>query len=222
MLQQSPAHHSFFRDWLLYFKAGLFGLFIFALSYGYLRWQNIPSELNKSVADTAIILMGCSMLLTSICYFWNFLDWSIVYRKYLGLIGFAFGLAHFLLSWGTFTNLLNISTWQQGKMWPALAGALALVIFSIMALVSNSFAARQLGVVTWKHILRTGYIAVIFVWVHVVLLKSARWITWFQGGMKTLPSLSLLVALFMTVVIVMRICLWWSLKRAASPAIKAR
>ncbi len=213
MLQSPTPHRSFFPDWSLYFKTGIFGLIVFGLSYAYMKWLNVPGEVNKSMADTAIILMGSSMLLSSVSYFWNFLDWAIIYRKYLGLIGFAFGIAHLLLSWGAFLSLLKISTWEQGKMWPALMGAVAFGIFLIMALVSNSFSARKLGVMTWKGILRTGYIAVIFVWLHVVLLKSARWITWFQGGMKTLPSLSLLVAIFMTIVIIMRILLWWSLRK---------
>ena len=211
---------SFLGELPLYLKTGIFGLLVFALSYSYMRWLNIPGELNKSMADTAIILMGFSMLLSSVCYFWNFLDWVIIYRKYLGLIGFAFALVHVGLSWTPFMSLLNADTWQQGKMWPVLMGAMALGIFSMMALVSNSFIARKLGFVTWKRILRTGYGAIMLVWLHVVLLKSARWITWYQGGMKTPPSLSLLVTIFMTVVVIMRICLWWSLRKAASRPIK--
>lgn len=209
-----------FGEWLLYLEAGIFGLLVFALSYTYTGWLNIPGQLNKSLADTAIILMGFSMLLSSVCYFWNFLDWAIIYRKYLGLIGFAFALAHIVLSWTPFMSLFTMNAWQQGKMWPILMGAVALGIFGIMALVSNLYIARKLGFETWKRILRVGYGAVMLVWLHVVLLKSGRWITWYQGGMKTPPSLSLLVTMFMTVVVVMRIFLWWSLRKAASKSIK--
>ena len=201
------------KELSLYIKTAIFGVAVFGLSYWYLHWMGIPSELNKSTADTAIILMGLSMLLTSICYYWNFLDWSIIYRKYLGLIGFAFAAAHLVLSWEPFLSLFTTNTWQQGKMWPVLTGAVALVIFTIMAIISNTFLARKLGVILWKRILRTGYLAVTFVWLHVILLKSARWVTWYQGGMKTLPSLSLLVTIFMTIVVVMRIFLWWSLRK---------
>lgn len=202
------------RELGFYLNTSVFGAIIFAACYGYLRWMNIPSELNKSAADTAVILIGLSMILSSVCYFWNFLDWSIIYRKYLGLIGFVFGLAHLLLSWEAFKSLLKVSTWEQGRMWPAFSGLLALGIFTIMALVSNTAAARMLGGKNWRYVLRTGYLAIIFVLAHVILLKSARWVTWFEEGMKTPPSLSLLVTIFMVIVLLMRLLLWWRLSKS--------
>jgi hypothetical protein len=63
--------------------------------------------------------------------------------------------------------------------------------------------------------LRWGYAAVILVFAHVVLLKSARWITWYNGGMVTPPSLSLMVSGFMLLVLVMRVVLLLTLKRKA-------
>lgn len=214
------------RSWLdlegwYYIKTAVLSLAVFGACYGYLWFLAIPGELNKSVADTAIILMGWSMLLSSVCYFWNAMDWAIIYRKYLGLVGFAYALAHMALSWQPFVNLFLAETWQKGAAWPALAGTVAMVIFAIMAAISNSLLARKLGGLWWRRILRTGYVAIIFVWLHVVLLKSARWLTWYQEGMQTLPSLSLLVSVFMVVVLVMRLALWWSLastaRKAAAP-----
>lgn len=202
------------RELKFYVKTGIFSAVVFAACYGYLKFLAIPGEINKSVADTAILLMGLSMLMSSISYFFNRLDWAVIYRKYLGLVGFSYAIAHVLLSWDAFTALLKVSTWEQGKYWPAFAGLTALVIFAIMALVSNSTLARSLGKY-WRVVLRTGYIAVIFVFAHVVLLKSARWITWFEEGMKTPPSLSLIVTVFMAIVLVMRVVLWLSLSRAA-------
>jgi DMSO/TMAO reductase YedYZ heme-binding membrane subunit len=81
-----------------------------------------------------------------------------------------------------------------------------------MAIISNRYSAIHLGGKTWRILLRTGYLAVAMILAHVVLLKSGRWLTWFNGGMKTLPSMSLLVAGFMVVVILMRLILWASLR----------
>lgn len=200
------------KDWLMYVKTGVFGLLVFGAGYGYIKWLGTPGELNKSVADTAIILIGLSMLISSVSYYVNFLDWSVAYRKHLGLIGFAFALAHLLLSWGAFLNLFTLNTWEQGRMWPALTGTAALLIFAGMALVSNTVAARIFGK-SWRGILRTGYIAVGLVLLHVFLLRSARWMSWYRGGMKTPPSLSLLVGSFMLVVLVMRLALWFNLRK---------
>jgi DMSO/TMAO reductase YedYZ heme-binding membrane subunit len=196
-----------------YFLTGIFGLVVFGLCYAYFKWMGIPGELNKAAADTSIILMGLSMWLSSLGYFFNVFDWAIVYRKFLGLIGFAFALAHLILSWEPFKALFSAATWQAGHAWPALAGVIALVIFTIMALISNSGAARLLGGKAWRHVLRTGYIAVLLVMVHVVLLKSPRWISWYEGGMKTPPAVSLLVTIFMAVVVLMRLLLWVALLR---------
>jgi DMSO/TMAO reductase YedYZ heme-binding membrane subunit len=195
----------------LYIRVLIFSLIMFAAFYGYTSWMKIPNVLNKAAADTAIVLMGLSMILSGVCYFWNFFDSMIRYRKQLGLIGWAFGLAHVILSFSALQALLKPESWAKGIIWPAFTGVIATIIFTIMALISNNLMARSLGGKWWRFILRTGYIAIIFVFAHVVLLKSVRWITWYQGGMKTLPSLSLLVSIFMVLVLLMRIALWISL-----------
>lgn len=200
-------------DFKYYFHVLLVGLVTLGVTFGYLKWLGIPGELNKATADTAIILVGLSMGLTSIGYFWNFFDTLIVYRKYLGLIGFAFALAHLILSWAPFTAFLTGVAWSHDEAWPLAAGVVALFIFTIMALISNSWAAKVIGGKRWRQLLRVGYVAVLLVLAHVVLLKSARWMVWFEGGMQTPPSLSLLVSIFMVVVVGMRVAMWWSLRR---------
>lgn len=214
------SNHLMFKEWGFYIKTGIFGMIVFGLIWSYLKWLNIPGELNKAMADTAVVLMGFSMLLSSICYFWNFLDWAISYRKYLGLIGFAFSIAHLLLSWEEVESLLKFWAWEGSPNWPFICGGVAFAIFLLMALVSNSAAARMLGALTWKRILRAGYIAVLLVTAHVYLLKSGRWLTWFNGGMKTLPSMSLLITIFMIIVVGMRVLLWWVLKQKAQKAMR--
>lgn len=196
----------------LYGRTLVFGLLVGGLFYTYTTWLKIPNALNKSVADAAIFLIGCSMILSSMCYFWDFLDHMIVYRKYLGLVGFAFSLTHMLLSFSALQALFKSETWAKGAMWPALAGSMAMIIFAIMALISNRLMALKLGGKVWRGILRAGYLAVALVGAHVVLLKYGRWVAWYQGGMKTWPSSSMVVAVWILVVLVMRIALLIALK----------
>ncbi len=196
-----------------YSKVLIFGLVVFGLLYWYTVAQDIPSPVNKAVADTSVILMGASMLLSSICYFWNFLDFKIIYRKYLGMVGFAFGILHIVLSFSALQRLFLLETWQQNAYAPALAGLLAAIIFGVMAVISNTFAMSVLGGKLWRYILRTGYLAMILVLAHVVLLKLARWTTWYNQGMQSPPSASLLISVFIVIVVVMRVLLWWSIKR---------
>lgn len=211
-ISKNLARQAMVTDFWHYIKVLVLGLAVFAFSYSYTASQNIPNVLNKSVADTSIILIGLSMLLSSLCYFWNFLDSQSIYRRHLGLIGFAFGLVHIGLSWSTLQKLFDMATWQRGAYWPALTGLIATVIFTIMALISNTYSIKKLGR-AWRPILRWGYLALIMVFAHVVVLKSARWITWYNGGMATPPSMSLMVTIFMVVVLVMRVVLLFSLKR---------
>jgi DMSO/TMAO reductase YedYZ heme-binding membrane subunit len=194
-----------------YIKVLLLGLLIFAVFYYYLTWLEIPGMLNKAIADTSVILMGLSMLLTSVCYFWNFADTTIIYRKHLGLVGFGFAMIHLVLSNKTLLQLTNETSWQTGAVKPVIAGLVATIIFAIMALISNKIATTKLGGVGWGRILRTGYIALFFVLLHVVYLKGARWIPWFQTGIDRPPSLSLLITIFIIIVLLSRILLWLSL-----------
>ena len=76
----------------LYIRTSFFGLVVFAIIYGYISWLQIPGVLNKSVADTAVVLIGLSMILSGVSYFWKSFASKIVYRKHLGLIGFAFAV----------------------------------------------------------------------------------------------------------------------------------
>lgn len=196
----------------LYFQTSIFSAVIFGITYWYITWLGIPNALNKSVADTGIILMGWSMLLSSVCYFWNFLDKMIIYRKYLGLVGFAFGVVHLILSWGAFLRLFSFANWQNGILWAPLAGTLAFIIFLMMTLISNKYMIGKLGGKLWKQLLRTGYVAVIFVAIHVIALRWGRWMSWAEEGFNSPPSMSLLVTVFTATVVLMRIALWIALK----------
>lgn len=206
-------------DFNRYINVLTLGLVIFGIFYLYLFWQGSLNILNKAIADTSVILIGLSMLLTAICYFWDFADTKIIYRKHLGLIGFAFAVVHLLLSKQAFLKLLDYASWQNGAVKPVVAGLTATIIFTIMALISNNVATKQIGGIGWRRILRTGYFALFFVLAHVAFLKGKYWFNWWQGGAQQPPALSLVVTLFIVVVLVSRILLWLSLllKKRTAP-----
>ena len=155
----------------LYVRVFIFGLLIAAIFYWYTTWLKVPNPLNKAFDDTSITVIGLSMLLSSVCYFWDFMDTKIIYRKHLGLVGLAFGLTHIFLSFGVFTRLFTSQAWQQGIPYGPVTGVLATIIFAIMAIASNQYAAHVLGGVSWRKMLRTGYLGVVLIWLHVFFLK---------------------------------------------------
>lgn len=196
---------------LLYAHTLVFGLLFFAIFYVYNAALGASGLLNKAVADTAVILIGLSMALSGLCYFWDIFDTKIIYRKYLGLMGYAFTLVHVLLSTRAFAKFLDPVAWETGSVLPVIEATMATAIFTIMALISNAYSAKELGGVTWRRILRTGYIALIFVLMHVALLKAKHWMEWWQSGFGAPPIASLMVSIFILLVLLLRIALWASL-----------
>lgn len=194
-------------DLKMYIQTTFLGIFLFVASYYYITWLKIPNPLNKAVADTSILLIGFSMMLASLCYFWNVFDRFITYRKHLGLVGFLFGLAHIYLSSGALQKLFIAETWQKGVPWGPFTGAIAAVIFIVMALVSPGAVAKVIGGHLWRTILRFGHVAIALIWLHVYFLKWGYIVKWYNEGMKTFPSTSLIVLGFMTIVILLRITL---------------
>lgn len=200
-------------DNMMYVQTIVLGIIFAVALYYYTVWLKIPNPLNKSVADTSIILIGLSMTMASVCYFWNIFDRFIVYRKHLGIIGLLFGIAHIYLSFGFLQKLFVLETWKNGAMWPQLTGLLAALIFIVMALISPSAIAEKIGGKLWRRVLQFGHVGVVLIWLHVYLLKFGRIMQWYTGGMKTPPSASAIILAFMTIVIVLRVALWVALLR---------
>lgn len=197
----------------LYINTIFFAAVVYILTYFYISFTPARLPLNNAVANTAVFLMGFSMVLSSICYFWNFLDKLIIYRKYLGLVGFAFAVTHVLLYIPVFMALFSVEAWQNDFILVPLTGLVALLIFTVMAVISNKFMAGKIGGKLWKNILRTGYIAFIFVLLHLIFLDTSKWAKWVTEGFPTLPSMSLLISIFILWFLLMRVLLWIALSK---------
>lgn len=192
---------------VMYMQTTVLGIILAVASFYYISWLKIPNPLNKAFADTSIYLIGFSMALASVCYFWNLFDRFITYRKQLGVVGFVFGLIHIYLSFGVLQKLFMFETWQKAVPWGPFTGAIATVIFFVMTLATPSVVAKKLGGQLWRSILRFGHVAVALIWLHVYFLKFGYILKWYNEGMKTFPSSSAIVLAFMTIVIVLRVAL---------------
>ncbi len=126
----------------------------------------------KTFAGTANILFALSLSLSSFGYFFNFLDTKILYRKYLGLLGYFSALIYTVLLpasnperyfYGFFDNF-----WSSD----ILLGTAAMAIFTGMALISTDKAMLAIGPVRWRHLLRLGYLAFFLLVVRAVLNQA--------------------------------------------------
>lgn len=209
----AAAHSKYQHVW---WRAGLFSLFILFIVFGYnfLQMETLSLRVwNRSFADAGMILIGISFALSGLCYFFNFLDTKILYRRDLGLNGFYMVAVH-----GLYSFLFNKFTpwfkyFESDRLLAFVPAVISLLIFFGMALISNKYAAKALGSEKWRAMLRLGYIAYILGAVHAVLWGFDDWQEWF--GTSTLPPISLVIAVFVTFVLVLRIALWFALKRGS-------
>lgn len=166
---------------------------------------------NKALAVTALVLVCLSLALSAICYFWDFADRQIIYRKHLGIIGFFYALAHTIVSLFFLPAYFTFPTYFLQPWQPFLAGLLALVILTFMAATSNNWAIKKLGAENWRKLMRiTGYTALILAIIHLTLLKYRSWVNWLTEKNKILPPLSLLAILFATGILLLRLAFWVS------------
>jgi len=214
----------------LLWRTGWVSLSVFLFSLWYLSLTEpgtLPVTVNKALADTAMILIGFSFALSGLCYFWDFFDTKIIYRKYLGIAGFAFGLAHGVMSLifylylkprGYETNPIFIldHQWDFGSffipnLYAFASAVIALLIFAMMTAISNQYAIHELGGVWWRRLLRVGYLAYIFATLHFLIKNIPEWKVMFATGVQTLPPLNMFIFLLVVGVIMLRSVLWYSL-----------
>ena len=201
------------KSWKLLFNTLVFSSFIFIAGSLYLFARRGNYDLyiaNKVFATTALVLIGLSLTLSGFCYFWDFVDTKIIYRKSLGLVGFAFAVLHIIVTLNFLPHKFAYPNWFVDHNISVTFGILALFIFTIMAAISNHFAILELGGKRWRMILRVGYLAFIFVIIHFTILKYPGWLKWFATREPLLPPLSLLEVIFAVAVVGLRIALFIS------------
>lgn len=194
------------------------GVFLFTTLYVSLeRGAFTLGVVNKASAHTAFILIGISFALSSICYFWNFLDSKIVYRKDIGLSGFAFAMAHGIISFWFLPNRFPFPEYYLASenILSFIFAVSALLIYAVMAAISNHFATHILGGVLWRYLLRLGYVAYVYTILHFALQEYEEWIGWFAHRETVIPPSSFFLFLFGMLIILLRISLWIALLRKA-------
>lgn len=192
----------------------VFFLYMYAYADGFR-----PFVISASFAGSAAILFGLSFAMSGFAYYFDFLDPYVAYRKYLGLTGFWFAFVYsvlLLLSnpdkywYGFFDNFLS------GDV---LLGLSAMAIFGLMALVSNNWAMRHLGVANWRRILRLGYFAYFLLVARAYVTEKTMWKRWFDDPSQGLPPPRILLSAFALAVIAFRgsmiISKWMKKKRDA-------
>lgn len=200
-------------------RTWIFTILISVVVYGYNAFtQSADIQtarlLNHTLADVSILLIGLSFALSGICYFWNFADTLIIYRKDLGLNGFYLALTHTIM---VLIRRPVTSFLEPERIGPFMAAVLSLIIFTVMASVSNRYAITALGGVGWRRILRFGYVGYVFGLIHLGMLNVDRWIAWVLTTPATMSEvfapMSFMVFTFGCMVLGLRIVLQMDLRK---------
>lgn len=216
LLQSSPPTKSANPEIKLWRNAAIISLIIllFIAAYQYLtRGRYSLYAFNGTIASTSMILIGLSFALSGICYFFNFADSYIKYRKHLGVAGFFYAALHAGISLVLYpkkTAALEFFLSEERRV-PFLLGVSALLIFLMMALISNRYAITKLGGKLWRHLLHLGYLAYLLAIVHIILLNP-------DIRVLPVPPLFVLILCFALLVLLLRVLLFWKSRSAKQKA----
>lgn len=167
-------------------------------------------------AATGAVLIGSSFALSGIGYYFNFLDKEVYERKYLGLLGYFFALTYtFMLPF------VNPELYWYGipkNLFSAdyILGIGAMLILTMMAIISNKSMMLKVGPQRWRKLLRLGYVAYAMLIARAIVVEGRVWYVWFFELSMSLPPPRLLISIFAALVILLRISVGIS-KMIATP-----
>ncbi len=145
---------------------------IAVLAWYYFIQQGFPVNLNFTnavVAFSATVVLALAFLAGPVGRIRR-LKRALLYRKDFGLVGYALASVHVLLSaWLVMDREAPIAYSDASSL--VFAGV-AFMVFTLMAITSTRSWVRHLGYANWKNLQRTGYVALAFVAIHIVLLQQ--------------------------------------------------
>jgi len=173
---------------------------------GDVEWRHFPLFiLNKAIALAAVIFVGASYLIGKIIH-WYDLDAKLrlVVIKFCGLLGFFLATVHAVMS------VLLMKPAYFGKYHDAAGemnlrgelgmtvGILALLFLLSPAITTLPMMPKALGGWRWKRSQRVGYLALLLVSLHLVVLGLKGWLTpekW-PSGMVPISLIAFVAAVF--------------------------
>lgn len=164
---------------------------------------------DKVLAFTAFILIGFSLVLSSVAYFWDFADDKIMYRKYLGLVGYFLLVIHLIILLYFLRDRFPFPDYYLAsqRIIPFIfIGIPAIVIYTMMAAISNHYAIKLLGGKLWRDLLRFGFLAYFYSTLYFSISSYSEWIVWYKTGGGIIPS-SFLMLLFGILVLMLRVAM---------------
>ena len=178
---------------------------------GDVSWAHFPLFiLNKATSLAAVIFVACSYLIGPLLKWHNRSPQKLVIIKFCGLMGFSLAAIHAFMA----VCVLNPAYFAKyfdpdGRLnWIGelgmTVGVLALWALTMPAIATAPTMAKELGGWRWKRVQRMGYLCLLLVVAHVVVLGWRGWMKpagWTAG----LPPISLLAVSAALVALVVKL-----------------
>lgn len=159
---------------LVMYGLPLWGFITLFFFYGYGEISLVM--FNKIAGLLGLGLIAASLLIGPISFFLPYFDRLKIYRKYLGVAGFLIALVHAGISYSI--KFHSDASFMFSPNNPYLlgvwAGLLGIGIFALMTLTSNNKAVKSLGFKKWKIIQSAGYIGLLAVMLHFILMETNK------------------------------------------------
>ena len=172
---------------------------------GDVEWRHFPLFiLNKATSLAAVVFVSCSYLIGKIIR-WHDHDKALrlVVIKFCGLMGFFLAGIHAFFSLGLFSPAYYAKYFDeagrlnlQGEL-AISVGVIALFFLMAPAIMTLPMMPKAVGGQRWKRGQRAGYVTLILVVVHLVVLGLKGWLAprgW-PAGIPPISLVALLVAL---------------------------
>lgn len=167
---------------------------------------------NKILAGVATVLLGLVLLSGPVSRVFPRFHRYIQYRKEAGIISFFLALAHGVVSFFFLRHKFPLERFYTTGLWPFIFGLVAIIVLTLIFVVSNQRSMRTLGSKAWWFIQSWGVrAALLLTALHVGVMKYKDWVKWYQvGGAAELshpewPGLGLLVGWFLGFVVLTRL-----------------
>ena len=173
---------------------------------GDVAWRHFPLFiLNKAIALAAVFFVGASYLIGKIIHWYdNDAKLRLVVIKFCGLVGFFLATVHAVMSlllmnpayfgkYHAVDGTMNL----QGELGMSI-GILALLFLLSPAVTTLPMMPKALGGWRWKRSQRVGYLALLLVSAHLVVLGLPGWLTpgkW-PSGMVPISLIAFVAAVF--------------------------
>lgn len=171
--------------------------------------QYIPMYVtNKVLAFASVVFIGISYVLGPLHVFDKKLfETKLAFRRSFGLIGYGCAAIHTMISMMLLTPYYYPGLYAAGRFTlfgqlHLLSGILSIAIFTLVAVSSLPGIVQSMTGGLWHQIQRTGYIAFIFVLLHVYTVGVRGWadVTTWPSGLPPISLIAFNIVLFVLLV----------------------